>query len=302
MFTGIIETIGIIKQVIPQGDLTNFHFSDNLARTIHHEGVILVELIPLIYDTERTEQILREDGNHEVVTLKPAEGDDDPMTSTSGDIKKAFDLSSGRYGVTISAGANYTTRRQENFQAFTSLLKGMPALGNLAPDLIISQMDIPIAKEISDRMVLGLPPAVQQAIQAKKQGKPMDPQTMQLMAHAQQQQMLIQQLTQGLSVMQQKVASKEMETQAKIQTALIQARAAIIAARERAEADRQDNVMTAYFEQALTHIDRQYDLLENSQQAALAPPQGAAGPTGAPSPAGQPASPQTAGASSPGGM
>lgn len=279
------------KVLVNQGNLANFHFQDNLTRTIHHEGEILVELIPLVYDTERTIQIIREDGTHDTVTIN-GQGGPDPIT---GAIKKAYDVTSGKYGVTISAGPNYETKRQENLNTLMGLAKVLPMLGQLAPDLITSQMDIPIAKELTERLQLGLPPAVQQAQMAKQQGKPMDPQMVQVMAKAQQMGQMIQQLTAGLNAAQQKLASKDMEVQGKIQVALIQARAAIIAARERAEQQSQDSIMNAAFEEGLMHLDRQYDLISQSlssqQNAQVQPPEGAGNPAGQPtaSPAGVPA-------------
>jgi len=48
------ETSGIaIRNREHQGDTANYHFSDNLERSMWHAGRILIEMIPQIYDTER---------------------------------------------------------------------------------------------------------------------------------------------------------------------------------------------------------------------------------------------------------
>jgi len=236
-----------------------------------------VEWIPLVYDTERVVQVVKDEGTQETVTINqdPESGD-----RYSSETKKALDVTSGKFAVTINAGPNYATKRVENLHVMLAMLAQIPNMGPLAGDLVVSQMDTPIAKKIAERLHMGLPPAVLQAEAAEANGKKQDPQVAGLMTHVQQQQQLIQNLTQNLSQMQIKLESKTLENATKIQTALISARAGIIEARERAEMERQDSVMTAAFDQALTHIDRQYDLLQNAQQAALTPPQPQGGPAG----------------------
>ena len=52
-----------------QVDLSNFHFYDNLSRSIRHTGKIILDLIPKIYDTERVVRIIGADGTPDMVTL-----------------------------------------------------------------------------------------------------------------------------------------------------------------------------------------------------------------------------------------
>src|SRR5204863_4455815 len=44
-----------------EGDVSTFHFIDNLSRAIRHGGRILLDLIPKVYSTERMVRILGED-------------------------------------------------------------------------------------------------------------------------------------------------------------------------------------------------------------------------------------------------
>ncbi|KKL51769.1 hypothetical protein LCGC14_2292180, partial [marine sediment metagenome] len=61
---------GIKEQVLQRkGDVGTFEFHDNQARAIKFTGEILVDLIPLIYDNERTITILGEDDSESVETI-----------------------------------------------------------------------------------------------------------------------------------------------------------------------------------------------------------------------------------------
>ena len=52
-----------------QTDLSNFHFYDNLTRSIKHTGKILLDLIPKIYDTQRVMRIIGSDGQPDMTTI-----------------------------------------------------------------------------------------------------------------------------------------------------------------------------------------------------------------------------------------
>ena len=44
-----------------EGDVSTFHFIDNLSRAIRHAGRVIVDLIPHVYTEERMIRILGED-------------------------------------------------------------------------------------------------------------------------------------------------------------------------------------------------------------------------------------------------
>ena len=44
-----------------QGDVSTLNYSDNMARAIRHEGRVLIDLIPKIYDTPRIQRIINPD-------------------------------------------------------------------------------------------------------------------------------------------------------------------------------------------------------------------------------------------------
>lgn len=55
-----------------EGDVSTFHFVDNLSRSIQHAGCILVDLIPKVYTGQRIVRIIDQEGNQKRVQLGPA--------------------------------------------------------------------------------------------------------------------------------------------------------------------------------------------------------------------------------------
>lgn len=54
-----------------EGDVSTFHFADNLSRAIRHVGAIVLDLIPKVYSGKRMVRVLGEDGKAQTVHLGP---------------------------------------------------------------------------------------------------------------------------------------------------------------------------------------------------------------------------------------
>lgn len=54
-----------------EGDVSTFHFADNLSRAIRHGGAIIMDLIPKVYSGQRMVRVLGEDGKAQTVQLGP---------------------------------------------------------------------------------------------------------------------------------------------------------------------------------------------------------------------------------------
>lgn len=135
-----------------EGDTANFHFSDNLNRTIRHCGRVLVDMIPRIYDAERVIRIRGEDETISAVSINGTERGDDGVARVMND------LTIGRYDVTVAAGPSYTTARQEAAEAKTQFAQSWPKLMDAAGDLVIRDMDWPGADKIAERLKKTMPP------------------------------------------------------------------------------------------------------------------------------------------------
>lgn len=136
-----------------EGDVSTFHFVDNLAKSIAHGGRILVDLIPKIYDTERVIRILGVDGETKNVPLKKP-------TKHNG-VERIFDLGIGKYDVAVDTGPSFTTQREETAQQMMGLLHAYPAAAPVVGDLLAKNLNWPDADVIAKRLKSMLPPHMQ---------------------------------------------------------------------------------------------------------------------------------------------
>lgn len=172
--TGMISGKALQGQQMQQ-DMTNFHFYDNLTRSIAHTGRIILDLIPKIYDKERVMRIIGDDGKPDMVTINQ------PTVDNNGIEKILNDVTVGQYDVVMDTGPGYNTKRQESVESMIQMLQVDPALMQQAGDLIFRNMDFPGADIIADRLAAtnplaqideksDIPPQVQmQLAQSQKQ-------------------------------------------------------------------------------------------------------------------------------------
>lgn len=181
-----------------QGEIATFNYSDNIARGIRYTWELLIDLIPKVYDTERSIRILGTDGAEQYAKVN----------AISPDGQTINDLSRGKYDVAVTVGPSFTTQRQEAAEIYTGFAQGSPEIMQVAGDLIFKSFDLPYADDIAERMRSLLPPPVQQMLQAKEQnsGKPLPPEAMHAMMQAQQAMQMVQQQSQ---VIQQAAAEAE---------------------------------------------------------------------------------------------
>lgn len=131
-----------------QMDMTNFHYYDNLTRSIAHTGRIILDLIPKIYSSERVMRIIGDDGKPELVTINQKTGQQD----ANGIDILLNDVTVGEYDIVMDTGPGYNTKRQEAVDSMMQLLGADPALMQQAGDLIFRNMDFPGAEVIADRL------------------------------------------------------------------------------------------------------------------------------------------------------
>ena len=211
------EKSGIaLQEQKTQGAVGNYHFPDNLARSIQHCGRILVQWIPKYYDTARIARMLGEDGEQDMAELNPEqETASAPKLDQFGqEIGTIYNLNVGKYDVAISTGPSYTAKRQEAAENQIQLIQARPDVFSLIGDIIMGNMDWPGADKISERLKAMLPPQIQQM--EKKEGKkPPPPEVIAAMQQIEQAAAAIQQEHQVLSQRQQELEqrSREIEKQ-----------------------------------------------------------------------------------------
>lgn len=184
-----------------QTQISNFHFFDNVKRSIKHTGRCLVEILPKVYDSARAGRIIQEDGTQKVVQLNQQTKDENGKDVI-------YSLSQGRYDVTVDTGPSYATRRQEAAASMMEFSKAMPNVAQNCADLIAGNMDWPGAKDMQERLRKLLPPGI--ADDPKQM--PIPPQAQ---AHMQQMQTMIQQLSAHLNQKTKIIEQKSIESSMK---------------------------------------------------------------------------------------
>ncbi|MCC0807519.1 hypothetical protein FPV16_14985 [Methylobacterium sp. W2] len=162
------ETSGkAIRARQQEGDVGSFVYIVNFSRAIRHTGAIVCDLIPHIYDTNRTLRIVGEDGKVDRVEINKPEGmslDDQPEAIRN-------DVTVGAYDVAMEMGASYTTRREAALDGMISLVQAAPDVAPLVIDLMAKAQDWPMADKVAERIRTMLPPAIQ-AKEAQEAGEP----------------------------------------------------------------------------------------------------------------------------------
>lgn len=203
------ENSGIaIQRRNAQSQTSNFHFVDNLSRSLKHAGRILVDLIPKIYDAPRAARILGEDGEQEIIRVNEEFQKDGE--------NKFYDLGRGKYDVVIDVGPSFATKRQETQASMLELSQKAPQIMAVAPDLIVKNMDWQGAQEIAERLKKSIDPKFISDDKNKNQVPPE--------AQAQMQQMggMIEQLTQKLNEANDQIKTKSIEIESKERIAFAQ--------------------------------------------------------------------------------
>lgn len=234
-----------VQKLQSRGDISNFHFIDNLARALKWLGLQFLEVIPKKYDTARELEIIGGDNKRSVIKVNA------PYRDEKGRIKHHV-LSAGRFSVMVSMGASYESQKAENFARLTELCQGNPQFLQLAGDIIIENSDVIGADRLARRLHAALPPAIQAADQAAEEGMP--PELAQMRATIQQ----LQQQNQNLmGVIKSKVlemGSKERQTTQTNRTRLAVAEAQSRSATVNAQFERDHDALQG-------SLDRRSDLL-----------------------------------------
>lgn len=200
------QTLALQKQQ----ELSTSNFLDNVVRTLIEMGNEAVYIIPQITRKGQLLHILGLDDQPETVMagqhFVQQQGQAVPIQPEQAQgmakgVAKFYDLTAGRYGVTVSVGKSATTMREEGLGVLGDLIPHLPPemAAAVTPEFI-SEMSFPGAQKIAEIARKTLPPQ----LQPQEEGGP-NPQ----LQAAQQQ---IQQLQQAL---QSKVAEKQAEAQAK---------------------------------------------------------------------------------------
>ena len=129
-------------------ELGDVIYIENMNAALAEAGIVINELIPVVYDTNRTVKITGDDDKELLQEINGRFGDETP------------DVTLGKYDVSYTTGPSYATKRQEAVDVMLTLMNTMPQVGNVVADIIVRNMDIPGAEEIEERLASMLPPGM----------------------------------------------------------------------------------------------------------------------------------------------
>jgi hypothetical protein len=162
-----------------EGDVSTFHFTDNMARAIRHTGRILIDLIPKVYTGERVIRVIGEDQAERPVTINAQAQQMDPKTGQpmvddkGQPIKRMHDLAAGKYDLTVTTGPSFTTRREEAAMQMTEMIRAFPQSAVVIGPELAKNLDWPGADKIAEKLEgmsqPQIPPEVQKQIEQGQQ-------------------------------------------------------------------------------------------------------------------------------------
>lgn len=238
-----------------EGDVANFHLVDNLSRAMKHLGRIVLQLIPKVYDSARVIRIIGTDQEQKTVRINQPSGE----TGDDG-VEKIYDLTVGKYDVSISVGPSFNSKRQEAAESMMQLTQSYPALMQVAGDLMVKNMDWPGADKIAERLKMLLPPEIRQ--QEEQAGKPQQQISPQLL-----QQFVAQneQLTSALADAQKMLEGKVLELQSRERIESMKIEADLI--KTQAQLGQKDAITQLQYE--LQQINQWQSRIDTQQQQYL---------------------------------
>jgi len=130
-----------------QSNLGTAEIHKNITGAYEYTTLIMLDLIPKTMDTERQENIINPDGTEEVIFVNKEEID-----KTTGKKVIINDLSLGKYGAVASFGASFKTKQIEAINTIISLSEINQRVAEVTPDLVLDNMDSPIAQVIGERV------------------------------------------------------------------------------------------------------------------------------------------------------
>lgn len=145
-----------------QGDLSNFHYTDNLNKTLIHAGRVLISGVRRVYSGPRMVRTIGKDETpgFEKINQPQREVIEQPDGQIAVAEKILNDVTVGKYDVIVKAGPSYSTLREESLDAMIEVGQSWPKLMDVAGDKVIEAMDWPDAEQIAGRIKRTMPAAL----------------------------------------------------------------------------------------------------------------------------------------------
>lgn len=135
-----------IQERQQEADVGTYEFLDNYNDAIRRTGLLVVELIPSIYDTNR------------IITTRDSEGETDTLeinrsgSGSNGLPQSVNNIRKGKRNVEISSGQSYETKAKENAAQILELMKISPQVAEVGSDLLVKNLDFAESDVLAQRL------------------------------------------------------------------------------------------------------------------------------------------------------
>ena len=212
-----VQASSAIKRLQEEEQFNTSNFMDNLARSVRYEGRIINGLLYHIYGAKpgRMVRILSGEGETQTFAIGDPQ-QQQQQQQQQGKIQQVAKLTKdAHFNVVVKITKNSERRRDQFIAMFGDILAADPSQMAVGGDLFYKNMDIPEAKQLSDRQKVMLAPPVQAMIAQQESGEEPIPQAAQQQIAQMTQQ--LKELEQIAGQMDEALKTKQAEQQAKIQ-------------------------------------------------------------------------------------
>lgn len=193
-----------------QGSYATYTAFESINRAITAGGRVLNQMIPRVYDTERTLSLMTADKGREVKVVNQQQDE-------YGEIIKN-DLRKGTFEVRLQAGPSYEGQKAQALESLNMVLQSNPQIFTMVADLYAENLPLSNTLEIKNRLKTLVPPDILEAGksgQTPAEQKMPSPQDQAAMAE-------IEFRKQEIEIQKQELAMKIQESQAKNEVALLE--------------------------------------------------------------------------------
>lgn len=155
-----------------EGDVSTFHYIDNLSRAIRHAGRIIIDLIPKVYSVPRVLRVIGPQGETKMVNVAPKDQQQPQVDPQTGEALRIYDITAGKYDLTVKSGPSFASQREAFVAAAVDLSRAVPQLAPVLAKPILQSFDMPNGDDLMEEMeaAKGPPPEqVKQAFQKMQQ-------------------------------------------------------------------------------------------------------------------------------------
>lgn len=135
-----------VRMQVDRGTAATRKWVNPLINGIRQICEILVETIPVVYDTKRQYAITSQDGTEEFVTLN-----DEVFDSQTQRMVRVNNLNSGKYKVVCDAGPAFANRLEAGLDALLKYAALDPTVIAQGGDVMLKAIDAPLVDQIAER-------------------------------------------------------------------------------------------------------------------------------------------------------